>query len=156
MSLGDIALRVLAGLATGVFFVGSAILGGTLLVVNSQDFAVVNTVYFEMYPLFLLSSWLCTIATVFLRYPVSKALFLMLLFLLISVGGYLLLSVLMGVMGVLTGDGFIPQTIPIRGATAVFILLLLTIPNVGVIWQAHRVFKNPHRLRPLVSNNRMA
>ncbi len=153
MTLGHIAQRFLAGLATGVFVVGSAILAATLLLVNSQDFAVANTVYFEIYPLFLLTSWLCTIAIVFLRYPVFKALLLMVLFLLIGGSGCLLLTVLMALVGVLTGDGATPDTIPIRGATAVFVILLLSASSAGVIWQARRMFENPQRFHPLPSEN---
>ncbi len=156
MTLRDIVQCVLAGLAAGVFVIGSAILGITLLVVNSQDFAIVNTVYFEIYPLFLLSSWLCTIATVFLRYPVSKALFLMLLFLFIGGGGYVFLSILMGLVGGLTGDGFIPETSAMRAAIAVFIIPLLSISSGGAMWQARQVLKNPRHLHPRSSTNREA
>lgn len=143
MTLGHIAQRFLVGLATAVFVVGSAILAGTLLLVKSQDFAIVNTVYIGIYPFFLLISWLCTITTVFLRYPVFKALLLMVLFLLIGGSGYLLLTFLLAVAGVLTGDGATSDTIPIRGATAVFVILLLSASSAGVIWQARRVFQNP-------------
>lgn len=149
MTLRHIASRVLAGLATGVFVVGSAILVATLLLVNSQDFVVASRVYFELYPLFLLISWLCTIAIVFLMYRIPKALLLVLLFLLIGGGGYLLLTVLMGLAGVLTGDGATPDTVPIRGTTAVFVILLLSAASAGVIWQARWVFQHQQPSSPL-------
>jgi len=140
MLLRQAVQRTLGGLATGVFVIGSGVVVATLLLVHQQDYAVVNTMYFGIYPLLLVISGLCTLGTMILMYRLAKALLFALLVLLVGGTGYLLLTFLLAVMGVLTGDGATPETIPVRGVTAFFILLLFSSVSAYVLWQAHRVF----------------
>lgn len=142
MTRRQTAQRALGGLATGVFVTGSAVMVATLLLDHSQDYPAVGMMYIGIYPLFLGFSGLLTIGTMFLMYRPAKAVLLALLVLLVGGSGYVLLTVLLAVLGVLTGDGANPDALPVRGATAFFVLLLFIGMSACVLWLARRVFQD--------------